>query len=883
VLQKIPELAKKASSCPATQSTLTAHNSCLFVVFSEEGIMQVYRWIWLSSVFALLFVLKIESKSATAETGQSKQVLSTVSDLPRASVTVKEWMVQIEATIVRVNSIKVEPSDVGINITLETMDGKPLQIDATKFRAEGNTLIAEIANAVLTLPDTSTFTANNPTNEVATVQVVQQDSSTIRVTVTGVNKLPQQEVTLKTGGLAYSLNPMGEEPDEEIVVTGEGQQGYRVPNASTATRTNTPLRDIPQSIQVVPQEVIRDQAGTNIRDAVRNVSGVVEGDNFGGNLDSFIIRGFFGTILRNGFRGRSFGQFATETTLNEVSNLERIEVLKGPASVLYGNAEPGGVINLVSKQPLKEPYYAADLQIGSFEFIKPSIDLAGPLTTDRSLSYRLNATYQSASGFRKPFDNSFRRFFISPVLRWDISKQTNLTVEFAYLNDRRPFDQGIVAFGDGIADIPYSRNLGEPDDLFKVEQLSIGYRLEHSFNENLKIRNAFTYLRARNFDYKVQPNDLDETTGLLPRDFDSNDDTSLSYGLQTDLNAKFKTGSIQHNLLIGFDLTRQSTEGTNRGIEPGTAPAINIFNPVYLGKPDLSEFTTLFRDNYGRADTLGLFLQDQITVLKNLKLLIGGRFDAVSLRNEDRLSSSVTTQNDSAFTPRLGLVYQPIQPISLYASYGRSFNPNFARSEDNQFLKPEQGTQYEVGIKAELNPRLSLNLAAYWLTKTNIATTDPNNIDFSIPIGEIRSRGIELDIAGEILPGWKIIASYTNTSSKVTESNDYPIGLKTALVPDHAASLWTTYELQRGTLRGLGFGLGLYYLGDRPGDFNNSYTLPSFIRTDAAIFFRRKRWRAAINIKNLFNEQYIESVAYGRSRITPGAPFTVVGSFSVEF
>jgi iron complex outermembrane receptor protein len=839
--------------------------------------MQVQRWIGLSGILSLALASSIAIESATAETGQSHE-------LSKASTTVKDGIAQSETATVRVIGVTIERRDTGLEIVLQTAGGKPLPLDPSRIRAEGNRLIVDIPNAVLALPQGQEFIAESPIADLVQVRVVQQEPNNIRVIAIGKETLPQTPVALRIGDRVYALNPKANESEaEEIVVAGEEQEGYRVPNATTATRTDTPLRDIPQSIQVVPQEVIREQSGNNIRDALRNVSGVVEGDNFGGNLDSFIIRGFFATTLRNGFRGRSFGQFATETTLNEVSNLERIEVLKGPASVLYGNAEPGGIINLVSKQPLNEPYYAADFQIGSFGFVKPSIDLSGPLTADRSVRYRLNATYQSAEGFRQPFDNNFQRFFISPVLSWDIGKQTNLTLELAYLNDKRPFDQGIVAFGDGIADIPFSRNLGEPDDVFQVEQFNIGYRLEHRFNDNLKLRHAFNYLIAKNFDYKVQPNELDESTGLLSRDFDSNDDTSASYGLQTDLNAKFKTGSIQHNLLIGFDLTRQTTEGTNRGLEPGTAPAIDIFNPVYLGKPPLSDFTTLFRDNYGRADTLGVFLQDQITLSDNLKLLIGGRFDAVSLRNEDRLFDSVTTQSDSAFTPRVGLVYQPIEPISLYASYGRSFNPNFARSVDNQFLEPERGTQFEVGMKADLNSRLSLNLATYWLTKTNIATTDPNNEEFSIPIGEIQSRGIELDLTGEILPGWKVIASYANTNSEVTESNDYPTGLKTALVPENAASLWTTYQLQSGALKGLGFGLGLYYLSERPGDFDNSYTLPSFLRTDAAIFYQRDRWRAAINIKNLFDEEYIESVAYGRSRITPGAPLSVVGSFSIEF
>jgi iron complex outermembrane recepter protein len=850
--------------------------------------------IWLMAALAMFvgrpsLASEVEPRPNDSTNGQISSELPPVSkilsidEVEQPATTVAEWLAQIEeADTTPITGVRLQAIDTGIEVILETTNR---QLSEPVTTTVGQTLTVDIPNAVLQLPEGREFRQVNPTAGVAEIVVTNELDNRVRVTLTGAEAAPTATVRSGATGLTLSIVPgaelVGEADEVEITVTAEPEEGYAPRNATTATRTDTPLRDIPQSIQVVPQQVIEDQAAVTLRDALRNVSGVVEGDNFGGNLDSFIIRGFFGTTLRNGFRGRSFGQFATETTLNELSNLDRVEVLKGPAALLYGNAEPGGIINLVSKQPLAEPYYSADLQIGNFGFVKPTVDISGPVTNDRSVRYRLNATYQNAEDFRGPFDQNFQRFFISPVLAWDISEQTNLTVELAYLNDRRPFDQGIVAFGDGIADIPFSRNLGEPDDFFDVEQLNIGFQLKHRFNENLQWRTAFNYLRAENFDYKVQPGDLDEGTGILPREFDSNNDIANSYGLQTELQADFKTGPVQHKLLIGLDLTRQTTDGTNRSIPIGTP--INIFDPVYLGKPDLSEFTTLGRDNFGAINTIGIFLQDQISLLDNLKFLIGGRFDAVDLRNENRIDDTLTTQSDSAFTPRLGLIYQPIQPISLYAGYGQSFNPNFARDVSGSFLAPEKGNQFEVGIKAELNPKLSLNLAAYQLTKNNIATTDLVNSDFSVAIGEIRSRGIELDVAGEILPGWNIIASYAYTDSRITESNDSPVGLKTALVPENAFSIWTNYELQGGALKGLGFGVGLYYLSERPGDFVNSYTLPSFLRTDAALFYKRNNLRLAINIRNLFNQDYIESVAFGRSRITPGEPFTIIGSISYEF
>lgn len=315
-------------------------------------------------------------------------------DLNRPAATVKDWLAQVQAATVQVTNVRVDSTDSGLEITLETADDKPLQVDATKFRSQGNSLIADIPNAVLRLPNAQAFNAENPTEEITNVRVVQQDTSSIRVTVTGNNALPKTEVTLKTGGLAYSLNPEGETPEEEVVVTGERLgSGYAAPDASTATRTDTPISDIPQSIQVVPQQVLKDQQVIQASEALRNVSGVQLAITGGGSEDIYFIRGFQQNInLRDGFRD-------SDQKLVETANLERIEVLKGPASVLYGNVDPGGVINFVTKQPLRDPFYAFGVQAGSFGLVRPFVDLSGPLNPERTLLYRLNTVYQHGGIF----------------------------------------------------------------------------------------------------------------------------------------------------------------------------------------------------------------------------------------------------------------------------------------------------------------------------------------------------------------------------------------------------------------------------------------------------------------------------------------------------
>ncbi|MEJ1936186.1 TonB-dependent receptor, partial [Nostoc sp. NIES-2111] len=238
-------------------------------------------------------------------------------------------------------------------------------------------------------------------------------------------------------------------------------------------------------------------------------------------------------------------------------------------------------------------------------------------------------------------------------------------------------------------------------------------------------------------------------------------------------------------------------------------------------------------------------------------------------------------QQDEVFSPRIGIVYQPIKPISLYASYSRSFQQVIGTGLDNRLFEPERGTQYEVGIKADLTDRLSSTLAFYQLTRSNVLTNDESGL-FSVQTGEQRSRGIELDITGEILPGWNIIASYAYTDATINKDNDFPIGNRLNNVPENALSLWTRYELQNGNLQGLGFGLGLFYVGERQGDLENSFTVPSYVRTDAAIYYRRDNIKVALNLKNLFDINYVEAVE-SSSRVFYGQPFTIQGTISWQF
>ncbi|MEM6434019.1 MAG: TonB-dependent receptor [Cyanobacteria bacterium P01_D01_bin.115] len=836
----------------------------------------------LSQTLAIASLLSVPILPAWAEAETESTAARPLETSPaiaeQPATTVSEWRAQVESALVQITAVRLEFTESGLQVVLETAAGE-LAIPTTQ--TVGNALIADIPNAALALPEGGSFEQFAPAEGIALVSVTNESGDQVRIAITGTDAPPVGAVTAT--GLAVTLGEVvaGAEDDAiQVVVTGAGDEGYAPSSASTATRTDAPLRDIPRSIQVVPQQVFEDQAGNRIDDATRNVSSVVQSGGFAGTADQLAIRGFATfEIFRDGFRDPAAGG------IFETSNIEQFEVLKGPASVLYGNTEPGGIINLVTEQPLPFPNYEFDLQAGSFGFLRPTLDLSGPLTESADVRYRVNLAYERSDTFRD-FDQDVRRGFIAPVLAWDISDSTSLTVDFSYLDDKRPFDRGLIAVGRDIVDVPQDRIFGEPDDFREIEETAFGYRLEHEFSDNWSIRNAFRLVSAEQLDFRAEPLELDEDTGILTRNFRSNDDTSESYAFQTQLEGQFATGSIEHNLLLGIDLDRTTFAGTQSRAPDGLTPDINIFDPVYnqVIPPTFDQLTNVVRDSISRTDSLGIFAQNQIDLTDNFKLLLAGRWDFVEQRNDNNLGDD-SIQSPDAFSPSIGLLYRPIEPLSIYANYARSFQPNFGTAVDGSFLEPERGTQSEIGLRGELfDGNLIANLAAYTITKTNLATTDPDNPDFSIPVSEQRSRGIELDIAGEILPGWNVIASYGYIDAEFTEENfGVEPGGRIQNIPENTFSLWTTYEIQTGSLQGLGLGAGVFYVGERAGDFEDTFDLPSYWRTDATVFYSRDNWRAGLNVQNLFDERYFKSNNFGRVAIEPGEPLTIVGTFSIDF
>jgi iron complex outermembrane receptor protein len=778
---------------------------------------------------------------------------------------------------VQITGVKLNPRSSGMEVILVKRDGS---VRSPLTKTEGNQWIAEIENAVLALPEGETFQKLNPAPGITEVMVRQGENQTVIVTVTGETKTPIATIGFEDkAAIQTPAESAEEEGEEELVVTGEQEAGYGTESATAATKTDTQLRDIPQSIQVVPRKVIEDQGITEIIDAVKNVSGVINRAGFGGIADDYNIRGFDNfDKLRDGFVS-SFSEIAP-------NNIERVEVLKGPASVLYGQFEPGGIINYVTKQPLDQPYYAAEFTVGSYAFYEPSLDISGPLTNDKRLKYRLNASYRNSGSF---VDFVNREVFqIAPTLTYQIAKNTKLTFSYEYIKSDGTFYDGLPV-DPVLFQLPRDRFIGEPSNSLKQESNTINLILDHKFSKNWEIRSGFSAQLFNLNNFAFRPTSVEPDGQTLNRFFQADILYDFNtYTFQTDVIGRFKTGPIQHQLLFGINLQRQTFDDYQLY---AIAPPLDLFNPVY-GAPA----PTIFDDGPLRSkslrNTVGLYLQDQITLLPNLKLLVGGRYDFITQNNTDIFFDldgvtplgppEKSTNNSQAFSPRVGLVYQPIEPVSLYASFSQSFVPSFNRDRNNDFLPPSRGTQYEVGVRTEfLNRKVAANLAAYEITKTNVAVTDPIDPAFSIATGEVKSRGIEFDISGEPLPGWNIIASaYLNDAFVSDDTDPANVGQRFINAPSHGASLWSTYEIQKGPAKGLGFGAGVFFVGDREVELPNTFELPSYVRVDATIFYRRKNWRVGLNFKNIFDKTYYEYQGVG---IQVGEPFTVLGTVSVEF
>jgi iron complex outermembrane receptor protein len=706
-----------------------------------------------------------------------------------------------------------------------------------------------------------------------------------------------------------------------MTVVGEAVQdvndpynkSYAVTNSSTATKTDTPIMDTPTSIQIVPRAVIEDQKASTVTEALENVSGVRAQPALG-LLSNVIVRGFTNqNIYRNGLKSNDNFAFQFDT-----ANLQSIEVVKGPAQ-LYGRTEPGGLVTITTKKPLDIPYYSLEQRFGSYDLYRTEWDATGPLNKDKTLLYRFTGAYQNNNSFRDFVSND--RMLFAPSIIWKPTDSTDATLDLQVVNQDFIADFGLPVIGKRPAPIPISRSLGDPNTpTSNLNQVQLGSLLNHRFNEDWAIHSRFlasfddvkqTYVTPTPaFDPGAA---LDQTTGIMQRNVSYQEDYGDKYATNFDLTGKFDLGFSKHEVLLGFDFYRSFHNYGLKGFynTPDPALAINIYNPTpSYGIPQSvfdAAFLTSQRPLRDRSIFFnqweGVYFQDQITLWDKLHIMGGGRYDwtetargrSATYTQASALVDSAT-RNDDGFSPRVGILYQPINELSVYGNWTTSFGANNGVSATGGTFAPQIGEQFEAGIKTSLfDDRFLATLAYYHVTKDNLltpdlSTADPND---SIAVGQERSQGIELDMTGQITDALSLIGSYAYTDARVTKDDSGFQGKQLSNVPENAGSLWLKYDFSgHKTLNGFSVGLGTVAAGQREGDIDNTFQLPGYVRVDAFAAYRwnikKTKVTAQFNIRNLLDKQYYEStdpnnnVAPGLG-VAPGAPLMAIGSLRVEF
>jgi len=644
----------------------------------------------------------------------------------------------------------------------------------------------------------------------------------------------------------------------EVVVTARPVENYSADDALTGTRFPVLLKDLPLSVSVVPQELIEDRGITHLGEALDNVSGAQRKMGYGGtqNFGAF-IRGFDQTFLtlRNGLRDPGF------YTIRDIANVERFEVLKGPASILYGAVNPGGITNTITKQPRREPLARVRGLVGGFERYRAETDLGGPFG-DR-FAVRFNAAVEDYGSYREGVRSE--GVFAAPVLSVELTERTRLTVEGEYKQSDFVWDLGLPR-DPLIFTVPVERFLGEPDALNRVESRFGSITLEHAFTDALRLRAVLGQSRTEG-DYALR-SALSITGGRTVRRvaYDT-EERSRTDNLQVDLLAAFDTGPLSHKLTIGAE--RYRTEQAYDFLFQPLA-SIDLYAPVYGAQPGAG--FRLFADQLN-AEATGFYVQDLISVGPRWRILLGARYDEVDNRSVDLTTGALTRDSrDDAVSPQAGVVYQPDPATSLYASYGRSFVPiTGGRTAEGDYLDPETGEQVEAGIKRELlGGRANATFAVYEIRKQNVSTPDPVNPLFRVQTGEQRSRGVEVDVSGRLARGWDVILAASYIDAEVTRDNRIAVGSRLPGAPERSASLWTKYAFGGGRLEGLTLGGGVYYVDERQAALpNNAWTLPSYTRLDAMAAYDFGAFELQLNLRNLGDEKIYDLTG---STILPQEP-----------
>lgn len=643
--------------------------------------------------------------------------------------------------------------------------------------------------------------------------------------------------------------------NDRIVVTAP-------PN--TAMKLAVPISETPRAVSVVTEKQIEERGAQKIDQALRYSSGILATPYGPDNKAEWVtIRGFsdqsrfqngLATLNEDGFYGQQIEPFG----------VERIEVLKGPASVLYGQNPPGGLVNVITKRPTRLPQGKVELEYGSNDYRHLVVDSAGPLNDDGSVLYRVVALARDTSG-EMDFSKS-KRLYLAPSVTF-LGEDTELTVLASYMETKSDTTNGFklpygTLHGTPFGKVGYKTSLGEPGmNRHDTRQFSLGYEFTHHLNDTWTFHQNvnYTYLNLdlRNAYAIAMVDERHASRGLTYRD-----GFAQNWATDNRLVGEWQWEDIENTLLLGFDYRRANTQSRDGNLYAFGSP-IDIFNPVY-GNYTLSD-SDLFAHRSGRHQT-GYYVQNQIKYDERLIFLLGGRYDVVKSRDRNFSSGADTRTDDTKFTKTAGVMYLFDSGISPYVSYSESFLPVSGRDGYERPYVPEEGQQMEVGVKYTPEGFNGYASAALFnLEQKNVKTTDPKNPSLTIQAGEARSRGLELELSGEVYTGLTLTANYTYNEVETTKSGTVgEVGKRLPGLPEHIVSGWASYAFN-GKLEGLSIGSGVRYVGSSYGDIANSADMkvPAYTLWDAMIAYDfSKDWRLQVNATNLTNREYVSACNY---------------------
>lgn len=653
-------------------------------------------------------------------------------------------------------------------------------------------------------------------------------------------------------------------------------QGYHATRSASATRTDTSIHETPQSISVVSKDVVEDIGATRLQDALDYAGGVGRANNFGGQgLTTFTVRGFTtGEFYRNGFPiNRGY------PNMPDANTIERLEVLRGPATMLYGRGDPGGTFNVVSKQPLTERSVTLGSQLNDQGMKRGTLDASGPLDEEGRLAYRLNVVGEGGDTFRDHVQTE--RYGVAPVITWQASDDTKVVFEGDFMRNNHPLDRGLTRFpnqrGTASRDTFWGdKDAGKLHNDNNMAQL----RFEHALNDNWTLGGGFQWLDGSLKGNAIEangPGSLGADGRTLQRNFNYRKLEWTDKDYQLNLTGHFSTGGFDHTLLTGVEYEDYDYQSIiqRSAADAGTYP-IDIFNPVYgQTRPALTRTPTHDKEN---LKTYAAFVQDQVALTERLKVLAGARFERFEHDYQTYVPGAKNWQAaDNAVTPRVGVMYDLTDTVAVYADAARSFKPNTGASREGGGFAPEKGKSYEMGIKWEaLDRQLSVDAAIYQIEKKNVLATDPLDNTLSVATGQVRSRGFDLNVAGNLTPQWRVIGGYAYVDAEVTRDTTLRSGTRLMNIPRNSFSLLNVYEFQDGALKGLGLGAGGKYVDQRAGQTaNTAFSMDAYTVVDLLGYYKvNEQVRLNLDVKNLFNREYEEG-AFGNIYAYPGAPRTV--------